>query len=181
MKRRQVCRTAAVAAAALLAGAGMSGCSSSGRSAGSAASSAVSAAQSAAQSALASGASQLSSAAGGLASSVASAIASAQAAASSALASIKGGLDAKEEVTIGTVVTGTDGRSDAPLTIVNHQSESSHYTIEVDFKDQSGQLVDAVVVDVPDVAAGATAEATARSDRSLPSPVTAVVSTALRY
>ncbi|MFB7663309.1 hypothetical protein ACFC1R_05070 [Kitasatospora sp. NPDC056138] len=176
-RRRRGRRTAVVVAAVLCAGAGVAGCSSSSRPVGSPASSAAAAAQSA----LASGASQLASAAGGLASAAASAIASARAAASSALAGVKGGLDAREDVTIGEVVTGSDDRTDAPLTITNHQSTPGRYTIEVDFKDQSGKLLDAVVVSVPELAPGATTDAAARSHRELSGPVTAEVGAALRY
>ncbi|GAA2227009.1 MULTISPECIES: hypothetical protein [Kitasatospora] len=170
MKHRQVQGMLAAAAAVLCAGGGLAGCASSGKPPASPASSAVSAAQSA-----------LASAASGLASQAASALASAESAASSALAGVKGGLNATDDVVIGPVVRGTDGTTDAPLTITNHQSKPFRYIIEVDFKDGSGKLLDAVVVNVPEVAPGATADAAARSHREFPGQVTAVVVTALRY
>lgn len=79
--------------------------------------------------------------------------ASAEAAASSALDEVKGGLDAK----------------------------SRSYIVVVNFEDQSGNLADVAVLDVPDVAAGKTAKATARSNRDLTGSVTAEVRDALRY
>ncbi|MGK4583562.1 hypothetical protein [Kitasatospora sp. HPMI-4] len=177
MERRRVHRALAAAAAVLTAGAGLAGCASSARPPVSPASSAVSAAQSA----LASGASQFATAASGLASQAASALASAESAASSALAGVKGGLNATGDVTVGSVVRGSDGTADAPVTVTNHQSKPSRYTIEVDFKDQSGKLLDAVVVNIPELAPGATTEAAARSHRELPGQITAVVGLALRY
>ncbi|MFJ9517570.1 hypothetical protein ACIRPK_04755 [Kitasatospora sp. NPDC101801] len=148
----------------------LTGCSSDGGSASSAVQSGASALASAA-----------SSAANGFASSASSAAASAGAAASSALASVKGGLDANGDVALGTLVTDADGKSDVPLTVTNRTSQPYRYTIQVSFEDGSGNLLDAAVVTVPEVAAGGTAQATAKSNRKLDGTVTAKVGSALRY
>lgn len=124
----------------------------------------------------ASGASALSSLAGGLSSSAASA----EAAASSAMAKVKG-LDASGDVKLGSVSTGSDGHTDVPLTVTNHQTQAQQYTIQVDFKDSTGKLLDVAVVSVPSVAAGQSAQATARSTHTLSGTVTASVANAVRY
>ncbi|KQV05677.1 MULTISPECIES: hypothetical protein [unclassified Kitasatospora] len=152
----------------------LTGCSSDGGSPPAAVQSGASALASAAKSAANSFASSASSAA-------ASAAASAEAAASSALASVKGGLDAKDDVTLGGVVTDSDGKSSVPLTVTNKTSQPYKYTIEVSFEDSSGKFLDAAVVTVPEVAAGGTAQATAKSNRKLEGTVTAKVGSALRY
>ncbi|MGW4897000.1 FxLYD domain-containing protein [Kitasatospora sp. NPDC004240] len=121
--------------------------------------------------------SALASAAGGLS----SAAASAQAAASSAIASIKGGLDAKADVTLGAVAASSDGRVEVPLTVRNPGQQAYKYGVQVNFTDASGNLLDAVVVNVPEVAAGQSAQATAQSNRALSGEVKAVVANAVRY
>ncbi|MGK5732945.1 hypothetical protein [Streptomyces sp. URMC 124] len=171
--KRQADRCAPAALAVMLACAGLTGCSSDGPN-GATASSAASAARSRASA----GASAASSAA---ASAVGSAVASAEAAAEAALRKIKGGLDAKADVTLGTAATGSDGRIEVPVNVVNHDSEARRYTLLIKFKDQSGNPVDMVTVDVPEVAAGGTDHATARSNRNLTGTVTAEVSKAVRY
>lgn len=186
---------AAVLGAAVLGGAALAGCSSdsSPSSAVSSAAAAVgsgiegaaSAAASAAGSALASAAGGLSSAAasiaGGISSSAASAAASAQAAASSAISGIKGGLDAKGDVALGAVSTASDGKAEVPITVSNHEQQANRYVVQVNFTDGSGNVLDATVVNVPDVAAGQSAQATARSNRDLTGSVKAVVANAVRY
>lgn len=112
--------------------------------------------------------------------SFASAAASAEAAASSALGKVKGGLDAKADVTLGSVATSSDGKTEVPVTIANHDSKSRSYIIVVNFKNRSGNLADVIVLDVPEVAAGNPARATARSNRDL-TDVTSEVRDALRY
>lgn len=113
--------------------------------------------------------------------SFASAAASAEAAASSALASVKGGLDARGDVSLGSVATDSDGKASVPVTVTNGGSEAYRYTIQITFEDGSGKLLDATAVNIPDVAAGTTAQATARSNRKLDGTVTAKVGAALRY
>ncbi|WP_455410084.1 hypothetical protein [Streptomyces hiroshimensis] len=171
--KRQVNRCASAALAVMLGGAGLAGCSSD-KHAGAPVSSAASAARS--------GASAVASAAGSAAASAAgSAAASAEAAAEAALANVKGGLNATADVTLGTAVTGSDGRTEVPVNVTNHDSKPRRYTILINFKDQSGNLADAIVLDIPETAAGGTAHATARSNRSLTGTVTVEVRRALRY
>lgn len=191
--RRPRTSAALLAGVTLLGTAGAAGCSSStsstansvASSAGAVAQSLASAAQSAAESLASQAASAAGSAASGLTSSAASAAASAassaQAAASSALAGVQGGFDATGDVTLGSVTTASDGRSEVPVAVTNHQTDSNRYTVEVTFKDSSGSVVDAVVVSIPTLAAGQTAHVTARSNRDLTAPVTASVDVALRY
>ncbi|MDH6110305.1 cell division septum initiation protein DivIVA [Kitasatospora sp. MAP12-15] len=187
--RRPRTSAALLAGVTLLGAAGAAGCSSSASStassaassAGAVAQSLASAAQSAAQSLASQAASAGASAASGLSSEAAAAAASAQAAASSAVAGIQGGFDASGDVTLGSVLTASDGRSEVPVAVTNHQTDSNRYTVEITFKDSSDSVVDAVVVNIPTLAAGQTAHATARSNRSLTGPVTASVDVALRY
>ncbi len=184
-------RRAVVPVVALLVGAallGTAGCSSSSKAkVSSAASSALGAAESLASqgasaansvaSQAASGASALASSANGLSSSAASA----QAAASSALAKVSGGLDATADVVLGAVTTASDGHAEAPLTVTNHQSQAEKYTIQVEYKDGTGKLLDTVVVQIPSLAPAQSTKATARSTQPLSGTVTATVANALRY
>lgn len=173
---------AGVSAAVVVGAVALAGCSS-GTSASSAASQAASAVQKAA-SAAASAASALASAAGGAGSAIASAEARASAAvsaASSAVAGIKGGLDAKGDVTVGAVTTGTDGKTLAQLTVANHGQESYRYVIQVNFTDENGKLLDATAVTVADVAVGQSTQATARSNLNLSGTVKAEVANAVRF
>ncbi|MFD0261293.1 FxLYD domain-containing protein [Kitasatospora indigofera] len=178
---------AAAVTAMALGTAALAGCSSDSTpssavsAVASAAQSALSAAASAAQSALASGASAAQSALASGASEFASAAASAEAAASSALASVKGGLEAKGDLTLGDVTTDSQGRAQVQLTVKNGQSQSYRYSVQVNFTDQSGNVLDATVVSVPEVAAGQSAQATAVSNRDLSGDVKAVVARAVRY
>ncbi|MFF2625919.1 hypothetical protein ACFVUN_09135 [Kitasatospora griseola] len=174
---RQIRVAAGWTAAVLVGAAALAGCTSSGKPAGTASSALEggrSAVASAAESALGSATAAIGSAAASLG-------ASAQAAASSALASVKGGLNVKGDVALGSVTTESDGKLSVPVTVTNHGSQAGKYTIQVNFDDASGNLLDATVVTVPEVAAGATAQATAHSNRSLNTPVTPVVANALRY
>ncbi|MCX5213197.1 hypothetical protein OG689_28690 [Kitasatospora sp. NBC_00240] len=189
--RAALAGAAAALAAMALGTAALAGCSSDSTPSGaasavaSAAQSALSAVASAAQSALASGASAaqsaLASGASEFASEAASAAASAQAAASSALAGVKGGLEAQGDVTAGDVTTDSQGRAQVQLTVKNGQSQSYRYSVQVNFTDQSGNVLDATVVSVPEVAANQTAQATAVSNRELSGDVKAVVVRAVRY
>ncbi|MFD4396025.1 hypothetical protein [Kitasatospora sp. NPDC058397] len=180
--RRQRRSVAGVLAATMVAAVALAGCSS-GKSASSVATSASAAIERGA-SAAASAASALASVAGGAGAVIASAEARASAAvsaASSAVSGIKGGLDAKGDVAVGAVSTGSDGRAQVELTVTNHGQQSYRYVIQVDFTDDSGSVQDATAVTVQDVAAGRSAQATARSNRDLSGSLKAVVANALRY
>ncbi|MGW2251947.1 hypothetical protein ACWCXH_17350 [Kitasatospora sp. NPDC001660] len=176
---RQRRAVAWVLAAVVVGGSVLAGCSS-GKSPSSAASSAASEIEKGV-SAAASAASALASAAGGVISSAQAQASAAISAASSALAGIKGGLDAKGDVAVGAVTIGSDGKAQAQLTVTNHGQQSYRYVIQVNFTDRSGQVQDATAVTVDDVAAGQSAQATAKSNRDLSGTVEAVVPNAVRY
>ncbi len=167
---------------AVVGAAALAGCSS-GKSASSVASEAASAVEKGA-SAAASAASALASVVGGAGSAIASVEAQASAAvsaASSAVAGIKGGLDAKGDVTAGPVTSGADGKAQVQLTVTNHGQQSYRYVIQLNFTDESGKVLDATAVTVQDVAVGQSAQATAQSNRGLSGTVKADVANAVRY
>ncbi|MEU6216252.1 hypothetical protein ABZ845_01820 [Streptomyces sp. NPDC047022] len=143
----------------------LSGCSNGGGGASSGASKAASAAASAAAS---------------LASQASSALASATAAAGHKLDEIKGGTDAKGDVKLGTTATDADGRKAVEVTVTNPTSKSRTYAVQVNFR-AGGNLLDTVVVTVSGVAAGASKNGTALSNRKLTGDVKADVARAVRY
>lgn len=180
--RRQGRALAGALALVVAGAAALAGCSS-GKSAESVASSAAAAVRQGA-SAAASAASALASAAGGAGSAIASAQAQASAAvsaASSAVSGIKGGLDVKGDIAVGAVTTGSDGKPQVTLTITNHGQQSYRYAIQVNFTDESGKVLDATAVTVPDVAVGQSAQATAHGHRDLSGTVKAEVANAVGY
>jgi hypothetical protein len=115
------------------------------------------------------------------ASRAASAVASATAEARRRLDAVKDGVDAKDEVRSGKPATDGDGRTTVTVTARNTDDTARSFAVQVDFRDRDGNLLDAVVVTVPDVAAGESGEATARSTRKLSGDVRAEVGRALRY
>ncbi|MFF2746853.1 hypothetical protein ACFVVA_15065 [Kitasatospora sp. NPDC058048] len=181
--RHQRRALAGVLVAAVVGATALAGCSSSSKSVSGVASAAASAVEKGA-SAVASAASALGSAAGGAGSAIASAEARASAAvsaASSAVSGIKGGLDAKGDVTAGAVTTGSDGKPQVPLTVTNHGQQSYRYVIQVNFTDGSGKVLDAAAVTIQDVAVGQSSQATAHAHRDLSGTVKAEVANAVRY
>ncbi|GAA2979069.1 hypothetical protein [Kitasatospora sp. NPDC006786] len=181
--RHQRRAVAGVLVAAVVGAAALAGCSSSGKTVSGVASAAASAVEKGA-SAVASAASALGSAAGGAGSAIASVEAQASAAvsaASSAVSGIKGGLDAKGDVTAGAVTTGSDGKPQVPLTVTNHGQQSYRYVIQVNFTDESGKVLDAAAVTIQDVAVGQSSQATAHAHRDLSGTVKAEVANAVRY
>ncbi|WP_432152936.1 hypothetical protein [Streptomyces tricolor] len=153
--------TTAAVLAALTAVAG-SGCSDDGGPASDAASKAASAAAS-------------------VGSRAAEGLASATAEAKRRLDSVKGGVDAKKDVKLGATGTDDRGRSTVTVTADNTADTKKSFAVQVDFRDAGGNLLDVVVVTIPDVAAGKSGTATARSTHKLAGPVTAGLGTALRY
>jgi hypothetical protein len=153
--------TAVVLAAGLAVGA--SGCSDDGNGGGS---SAVSKAASAASSAASRGA---------------DALASATAEARDKLDAVKGGVDAKGAVKLGSPGTDDNGRTTVTVTADNTADAKKSFAVQVDFRGKDGSLLDTVVVTVPDVAAKTSKTATARSTHKLSGSVKAEVGTALRY
>ncbi|MFJ9542856.1 hypothetical protein ACIRPX_37195 [Streptomyces sp. NPDC101225] len=154
-------RWTACALLAVVVGAGLTGCSDNGNGPASSASKAASAASS-------------------LASRGADALASATASAGRKLDELKDGIDAKDEVRLGTPTT-DNGRAAVTVTARNSASSTKSFAVQVNFTDSGGNLLDAVVVTVSDVPAGTSGRATARSNRSLSGQVKAEVARALRY
>ncbi|MER7043835.1 hypothetical protein ABT391_02830 [Streptomyces jumonjinensis] len=122
---------------------------------------------------------------GGAASSAAAqapaAVASASAAAQAKLAAVKGGVNAKGEVRLGSLKEESDGRRTVEVTAANKADAAKSFAVQVNFRDGGGNLLDTVVVTVADVAAGKSGTATARSNRTLSGEVKTEVGRALRY
>ncbi|MFZ3473424.1 hypothetical protein ACODT3_09125 [Streptomyces sp. 4.24] len=115
------------------------------------------------------------------ASAASEAVESAAAVAKDKLSEVKDGVDAKDEVTLGAPAKDADGRSTVPVSARNSDGSKKSFAVQVDFKDESGKLLDTVVVTISDVAANATGEGTARSTHTLSGTVTAETGRALRY
>lgn len=161
MTRRRV-RGPATALVAMIVAATATACSDDGDSASSTASKAASAASS-------------------LASRGTDAIASATAAAGDKLDSIKDGVNASGDVTAGAPATDKDGRVTTKITVRNGTDDSQSYAVQINFRDQGGNLLDTSVVTVDDVASKGAKTATARSNRKLDGEVTTEVGKALRH
>lgn len=116
-----------------------------------------------------------------VASRAASAFASATAEAGRQLDDIKGGVDAKGAVRLGGTTTDSDGRTTVEATVENTTDSTKSFAVQVDFRNESGDLLDATVVTVSDVAAGQSGKGTARSTHDLSGDVKAEVARALRY
>lgn len=121
------------------------------------------------------------SAAASVASQAASALASATAAAGNKLNEIKGGADARSDARLGTVSTDADGHKAVQVTVTNPTSQTRKYAVQVNFDDPNGNLLDTVVVTVDGVAAGASKNAGAVSNRKLSGDVKPDVARAVRY
>lgn len=116
-----------------------------------------------------------------VASKAASAYASATAEAGRRLDDIKGGIDAKSSVRLGDPSTDSDGRATVEVTAQNTTDSTKSFAVQVNFKDENGNLLDASVVTVSDVAANESGRGTARSTRDLSGDVRAEVERAVRY
>ena len=157
---------------------GLTACSGSDSDGGSGnASSAASKAASAAASAV----SKAASAASSLASQGQNAFASATAEAKRRLDEVKNGVNAKDDVTLGTVRTTSDGRTTVSVAVRNTADSTKSFAVQVNFKNSGGNLLDTVVITFTDVAAAHTANGTARSTHNLSGQVKPEVGTALRY
>ncbi|BDH08510.1 MULTISPECIES: hypothetical protein [Streptomyces] len=126
-------------------------------------------------------ASKAASAASSLASRASGTVASATAEAKRKLDKVKGGVNAKQDVSLGKVTTGSDGVPTTEVSAKNTTGDGKSFVVQVNFKNAKGDLEDTVVVSVDDVAAGATGRATARSHRKLTGDIRADVGTALRH
>ncbi|MET9468619.1 hypothetical protein ABZY44_28280 [Streptomyces sp. NPDC006544] len=115
------------------------------------------------------------------ASEAADAAESAAAVAKDKLAEVKDGVDAKDQVTLGTPAKAADGRATVSVAVKNADGEKKSFAVQVNFKDEGGNLLDTVVVTIADVAPNATGEGAARSTRALSGTVKAETGKALRY
>ncbi|MCD9880676.1 hypothetical protein [Streptomyces guryensis] len=166
-------RCCAVVLLMACAGAGMTGCSDNSGTPSTSRSKAASVASSAA--------SAVSSALPSLASQGASALASASAEVKRRLDEVKNAIDAKGDVRLGAPVADADGRSTVAVSVHNSAGSAKSFLVQVDYRDQAGNLLDTTVVTLNEVAAGKDGKATARSNRKLSGPVRAEVARALRY
>ncbi|MFJ4368484.1 FxLYD domain-containing protein [Streptomyces chartreusis] len=116
-----------------------------------------------------------------VASKAASAFESATAEAGRQFDEIKGGIDAKGSVQLGDITTDSDGRASVEVTVENTTDSTKSFAVQIDFKDEDGNLLDASVVTVSDVAANQSGKGTARSTRDLSGDVRAEVERAVRY
>ncbi|GAA1045122.1 hypothetical protein [Streptomyces murinus] len=121
------------------------------------------------------------SAAASLASRGGDALASASAEAGRRLDEAKGGLNAKDQVSLGAVTLDGDGRATTSVTARNTASAAKSFAVQVNFTDGGGNLLDVVVLMVKNVAAHGSGHGTARGNRRLHGEVRANVGTALRY
>ncbi|WNI25149.1 FxLYD domain-containing protein [Streptomyces sp. ITFR-16] len=126
-------------------------------------------------------ASKAASAASSLASRGTDAVASATAAAGDKLNSIKDGVNASGDVTVGAPDTDEDGRATAKITVRNGTDAARSYAVQINFRDENGNLLDTSVVTVDDVPAKGSKDATARSNRKLEGDVKTEVGKALRH
>ncbi|WP_333739153.1 hypothetical protein [Streptomyces sp. IBSBF 2806] len=173
-RRQKGVLVTAACAAALLGAAGLTGCSGD-ETPSSVASKAASAAQSVGAQATAAASSLAS-----LASQASEAYASATAEVNRRFDEIKGGVDARGDVKLGT--PGTDGdRSTVEVTAANSTGSTQSFAVQVDFEDSGGKRLDTVLVTVSDVPAGKTGKATARSNRKLSGEVRTEAVRAVRY
>lgn len=115
------------------------------------------------------------------ASKAASAFASATAEAGRQFDEIKGGIDAKDAVTLGTPKTDGDGRTTVEVTADNTTDSTKSFAVQVDFSDEDGNRLDSAVLTLSDVQAGQSGKATVRSNRKLSGEVKAEVARAVRY
>ncbi|MFI2210206.1 hypothetical protein [Streptomyces sp. NPDC020141] len=109
------------------------------------------------------------------------AIASATAAVDDKLHEIKGGVNAKDQVTLGAPDRDADGRTTVEVTARNTAGSPKSFAVQIIYRDPGGNLLDTVLVTLPDIPAGSSAKATARSNRDLSGDVRAETGTALRY
>lgn len=116
-----------------------------------------------------------------VASKAASAFESATAEAGRRFDEIKGGIDAKGSVKAGDITTDSDGRASVEVTVENTTDSTKSFAVQINFKDEDDNLLDASVVTVSDVAANQSGKGTARSTRDLSGDVRAEVERAVRY
>ncbi|KOX23794.1 hypothetical protein ADL06_21765 [Streptomyces sp. NRRL F-6491] len=116
-------------------------------------------------------------AAGGAVSSATAAVASA---AERKMDEVRDGVDAKGDVKAGEPRADGD-RTVAEITATNPKDQDADYTVEVDFRDADGKLLDSVVLNVGAVPPGKSKSGTARSNRQLSGVTKAEIGRALRH
>ncbi|MFC5801065.1 FxLYD domain-containing protein [Streptomyces formicae] len=102
------------------------------------------------------------------------------ASATAQLSDIRGAINAKDDVKAGPT-RNEDGRAVCEITATNGSGRTADYTVQVSFEDADGNLLDAVVVTVKDVPAGASKTADARSNRDLSGTPRAEIGQAVRH
>ncbi|WP_351228035.1 FxLYD domain-containing protein [Streptomyces sp. NPDC002133] len=112
--------------------------------------------------------------------SLASKASEAVASATARLSDIQGGFNAKGDVKAG-ATENKDGRAVSEITATNSSGGSADYTIQVNFKDADGNLLDAAVVTINDVPAGGSKTGEARSNRDLSGAPEAEIARAVRH
>lgn len=100
--------------------------------------------------------------------------------ASAKVNAVKGGINAKGDVKAGP--TKEDGSHVATeITATNGSGKTADYTVLVNWKDSSGNVLDATVVNIDGVPAGGTKSATANSNRDLSGTPAAEIGQAVRH
>ncbi|MFD5424897.1 FxLYD domain-containing protein [Streptomyces sp. NPDC127084] len=102
------------------------------------------------------------------------------ASATAKLSDIQGGFDVTGDVKAGSTAN-ENGRAVAEITATNNSSSTADFTVQVNFKDSDGNLLDAVVVNIDGVPAGGTKSADARSNRDLSGTPPAEIARAVRH
>ncbi|MET9620116.1 hypothetical protein ABZZ37_04985 [Streptomyces sp. NPDC006464] len=111
---------------------------------------------------------------------VATATAAAASAAQEKMNEVKNGVNATGDVKAG--ATKPDGdRTVSEITATNPTDKQADYTVWVNFRDDQGNLLDAVVLNIGGVAPGASKNGTARSNRTLSGTTKAEIGQALRH
>ncbi|MFB7586441.1 hypothetical protein [Streptomyces sp. NPDC056169] len=111
---------------------------------------------------------------------VSSATAAVASAAQEKMDEVKDGVNATADVKAGE--TSTDGdRTVAQITATNPKDKNADYTIMVNFRDDGGNLLDSVVLNIDGVEPGTAKSGTARSNRTLSGTTTAEIAQALRH
>ncbi|MER6999784.1 hypothetical protein [Streptomyces sp. NPDC000410] len=99
----------------------------------------------------------------------------------SQMAEVRDGINAKGDVRAGPTEVDKDGRTTAMITATNTTEKAADYTIQVNFRDPDGNLLDAVVLTIDAVPSGGSQAGTARSNRDLSGTTTAEIARALRH
>ncbi|MFF9339082.1 hypothetical protein ACF1CG_04820 [Streptomyces sp. NPDC014773] len=111
---------------------------------------------------------------------VSSATAAVSSAARQKMDEIKDGANATGDVSAGAASADGD-RTAATITAANPGAATADYTVMVVFRDDGGNLLDTVVLNIGSVPARASKSGTARSNRTLEGPTTAEIARALRH